>query len=128
MLKKTVTYTDYDGNTRTEDFYFNLNKAEITEMELSTEGGMEKMLKRLIDTRDGKRIIETFKDIVLRAYGEKSPDGKRFIKTQELRDAFVQTEAYVNIFMELATDHDAAAAFVSGILPPVEKPVEAPAG
>lgn len=128
MLKKTVTYTDYDGNTRTEDFHFNLNKAEITEMELSTEGGMEKMLKRLIDTRDGKRIIETFKDIVLRAYGEKSPDGKRFIKTQELRDAFVQTEAYVNIFMELATDHDAAAAFVSGILPPVEKPVEVPAG
>ncbi len=121
MLKKTVTYTDYDGEKRTEDFYFNLNRAEVTEMQLSTEGGMEKMLKKIIDSRDGKRIIEVFKDIVLRAYGEKSGDGKRFIKTQELRDAFEQTEAYVEIFMELATDADAAAAFVRGILPPPEK-------
>ena len=121
MLKKTVTYTDYDGEKRTEDFYFNLNRAEVTEMQLSTEGGMEKMLKKIIDSRDGKRITEVFKDIVLRAYGEKSGDGKRFIKTQELRDAFEQTEAYVEIFMELATDADAAAAFVRGILPPPEK-------
>lgn len=130
MLKKTVTYTDYDGETRTEDFYFNLNRAEVTEMQLSTEGGMEKMLKKIIDSRDGKRIIEVFKDIVLRAYGEKSGDGKRFVKTQELRDAFEQTEAYVEIFMELATDADAAAAFVKGILPPSEKvsqPASAPA-
>ncbi len=132
MLRKTVTYTDYDGNVRTEDFFFNLNKAEVTEMELSVDGGMEKMLKKIIDSRDGKRIIEVFKDIVLRAYGEKSPDGRRFIKSPEMQEAFSQTEAYVNIFMELATDAKAASDFVSGILPPVEKaaavPAETPAG
>lgn len=121
MVKKTVKYTDYDGNVRTEDYWFNLNKVEVTEMQLSAEGGMENMLKKVIDSRDGKRIIEIFKDIVLRAYGEKSADGKRFVKSQEMRDAFEQTEAYVEIFMELATDADAAAAFVNGILPPSEK-------
>jgi len=134
MLKKTVTYTDYDGNERTEEFFFNLNKAEVTEMELSTEGGMEKMLKKIIESRDGKRIIEVMKDIVLRAYGEKSPDGRRFIKTPEMREAFSQTEAYVNVFMELATDAKAASDFVRGILPPVPAdtaaslPAETPAG
>ena len=134
MLKKTVTYTDYDGNERTEEFLFNLNKAEVTEMELSTEGGMEKMLKKIIESRDGKRIIEVMKDIVLRAYGEKSPDGRRFIKTPEMREAFSQTEAYVNVFMELATDAKAASDFVRGILPPVPAdtaaslPAETPAG
>lgn len=134
MLKRTVTYTDYDGNERTEEFFFNLNKAEVTEMELSTEGGMEKMLKKIIESRDGKRIIEVMKDIVLRAYGEKSPDGRRFIKTPEMREAFSQTEAYVNVFMELATDAKAASDFVRGILPPVPAdtaaslPAETPAG
>lgn len=134
MLKKTVTYTDYDGNERTEEFFFNLNKAEVTEMELSIEGGMEKMLKKIIESRDGKRIIEVMKDIVLRAYGEKSPDGRRFIKTPEMREAFSQTEAYVNVFMELATDAKAASDFVRGILPPVPAdtaaslPAETPAG
>lgn len=134
MLKKTVTYTDYDGNERTEEILFNLNKAEVTEMELSTEGGMEKMLKKIIESRDGKRIIEVMKDIVLRAYGEKSPDGRRFIKTPEMREAFSQTEAYVNVFMELATDAKAASDFVRGILPPVPAdtaasiPAETPAG
>ena len=134
MLKKTVTYTDHDGNERTEEFFFNLNKAEVTEMELSTEGGMEKMLKKIIESRDGKRIIEVMKDIVLRAYGEKSPDGRRFIKTPEMREAFSQTEAYVNVFMELATDAKAASDFVRGILPPVPAdtaaslPAETPAG
>jgi len=134
MLKKTVTYTDYDGNERTEEFFFNLNKAEVTEMELSTEGGMEKMLKKIIESRDGKRIIEVMKDIVLRAYGEKSPDDRRFIKTPEMREAFSQTEAYVNVFMELATDAKAASDFVRGILPPVPAdtaaslPAETPAG
>lgn len=134
MLKKIVTYIDYDGNERTEEFFFNLNKAEVTEMELSTEGGMEKMLKKIIESRDGKRIIEVMKDIVLRAYGEKSPDGRRFIKTPEMREAFAQTEAYVNVFMELATDAKAASDFVRGILPPVPAdtaaslPAETPAG
>jgi len=117
MLKKTIKYTDYDGNERTEDFYFNLSKAELTEMELSVKGGLKKMLDKIIAEQDGKRIIELFKDLILRSYGEKSSDGKRFVKTQELRDAFGQTEAYVELFMELASDAEAATLFVNGVVP-----------
>ena len=117
MLKRTITYPDYNGGTRTEDFYFNLTQAEITEMELSVDGGLVEMINRIVAAQDGRQIIATFKDIILRAYGEKSPDGERFVKSQELRDAFSQTEAYSKLFMELATDADAAAAFVNGIVP-----------
>jgi hypothetical protein len=117
MLKKTIAYEDFDGNKRNEDFYFNLTKAEVTEMEMSTEGGLAKMLDKIVKAQDSKRIIETFKELILKAYGEKSPDGKRFVKTQELRDAFAQTEAYSELFMELATNAEASAAFVNGILP-----------
>lgn len=117
MLKLTRTYTDYNGVSRTEDFYFNLTQAEITEMEVSVDGGLVEMINRIVAAQDGKQIIALFKDIILRAYGEKSPDGKRFIKTQELRDAFAQTEAYSDLFMELATDSKAAADFVNGIIP-----------
>jgi len=117
MLIKKITYIDFDGNERTEDFYFNLTKAEVAEMEMSTEGGLAKMLSKIVSAQDSKRIIEVFKDLILKAYGEKSPDGKRFIKTQDLRDAFSQTEAYSELFMELALNADAAAAFVNGIVP-----------
>lgn len=117
MLKKTITYTDYNGNSRTEDFYFNLTEAEVTEMELSVNGGLAEMIKRIVAAQDSKQIIEIFKDIIMRAYGEKSPDGKRFIKTQEVKDNFVQTEAYSKLFMELATDDKAAAEFINGIVP-----------
>lgn len=121
MLKLTRTYTDYNGVSRTEDFYFNLTQAEITEMEVSVDGGLVEMINRIVAAQDGKQIIALFKDIILRAYGEKSPDGRRFIKTQELRDAFAQTEAYSDLFMELATDSTAAANFVNGIIP-AQKP------
>ena len=117
MLKLTRTYDDYNGVSRTEDFYFNLTQAEITEMELSVDGGLVEMINRLVSAQDGKQIIALFKDIILRAYGEKSPDGKRFIKNQELRDAFAQTQAYSDLFMELATDSEAASKFVNGIIP-----------
>ncbi|NBH81258.1 hypothetical protein D3Z52_24895, partial [Clostridiaceae bacterium] len=117
MLKQTRTYTDYNGVSRTEDFYFNLTRAEVTEMELSVDGGLVEMINRIVAAKDGKQIIALFKDIVLRAYGEKSPDGRRFIKTQEIQDAFAQTEAYSDLFMELATDAQKAAAFVNGIIP-----------
>lgn len=117
MLKKTVTYTDYNGVERTEDFYFNLTKAEITEMELSTAGGFAEMLQKVVAAQDAPSIIKVFKDLVLKAYGEKSPDGKRFVKSEEISTAFSQTEAYSQIFMELATDSKAAAAFVNGIVP-----------
>lgn len=117
MLKKTITYRDYNDVERTEDFYFNLTKAEIMEMELGTTGGFTEMIQKIIDTQDIPQIAKIFKELVLKAYGEKSPDGKRFIKNQELRDGFAQTEAYSDLFMELATNADAASAFVNGIMP-----------
>jgi hypothetical protein len=112
-----MTYVDYDGNNRTEDFYFNLSKAEVMEMELGTTGGMQRMLEKIVAEKDSKRIIEIFKDIILRAYGEKSPDGKRFVKHPDLTAAFSQTEAYSDLFMELATNADAASKFINGIVP-----------
>jgi hypothetical protein len=121
MLKKKITYVDFDGNERTEDFYFNLTKAEVAEMEMSAEGGLAKSLEKIVADKDAKRIMETFKDLILRSYGEKSPDGKRFVKSQELRDSFAQTNAYSELFMELATKADMAAAFVNGILPSMPK-------
>lgn len=121
MLKKTIKYVDYDGNERTEDFYFNLTKAELTEMELSHDGGFVKMTERIVAAQDSKRIVELFKELILKAYGEKSPDGRQFIKNQEIRDAFAQTEAYSELFMELATNTDSAIAFVNGIIPALPK-------
>lgn len=112
-----MTYTDYNGMTRTEDFYFNLTQAEVAEMELSVDGGLTEMIKRLTASPNGREIIAMFKDLVLRAYGEKSLDGRRFIKNQELRDAFAQTEAYSDLFMELATNAEKASEFVAGIVP-----------
>lgn len=117
MLKKTITYTDYNGVERTEDFYFNLSKAEITEMELGTVGGFAEMIQKVINANDAPTIIKIFKDLVLKAYGEKSADGKRFVKSEDISTAFAQTEAYSNLFMELATDSKAAADFVNGIIP-----------
>lgn len=117
MLKKTVTYTDYNGVERTEDFYFNLNKAEIMELEMSTNGGLAEMINRIVAAQDAPAIIAIFKKLVLTAYGEKSPDGRRMIKNDQIKEAFSQTEAYSQIFMELATDADAAAKFVNGIVP-----------
>lgn len=117
MLKKTIEYTDYNYVKRKEDFYFNLTKAEIMEMELSTTGGLAEMIQKIIDTQDTPQIIKLFKDLVLKAYGEKSADGKRFIKNDDIRDGFAQTEAYSELFMELATDANAAASFVNAIVP-----------
>ena len=117
MFKKTIIYTDYDGNERTGDFFFNLSRAEVMEMEMGVTGGMTQLLEKIIQEQDSKRIIEHFKEIILKSYGEKSPDGKRFIKTPELATAFSQTEAYTELFMELATDANAAATFVNGIIP-----------
>lgn len=122
MLKKTMTYIDYNGTERTEDFYFNLTKAEIMEMEMGTTGGLAEMINKIVAAQDAPAIIKIFKDLVLKAYGEKSADGKRFIKSEEIATAFSQTEAYSQLFMELATDADAAAAFVNGIIPADIKP------
>ena len=117
MLKKTIKYTNYNDVQMTEDFYFNLTKAEIMEMEMSTTGGLAEMITKIVNAQDAPAIIKIFKELILRAYGEKSPDGKRFIKSKELSEAFAQTEAYSELFIELSTDADAAAAFVNGIVP-----------
>ena len=128
MLKKTITYTDFNGMERSEDFYFNLTKAEIMEMEMSTVGGLSEMIQRIIAAQDTPSIIKIFKDLVLKSYGEKSADGKRFIKTPEITEAFSQTEAYSVLFMELATNADAAAAFVNGIIPKTNGKANLPSG
>ena len=117
MLKKTITYTDYSGNKRTEDFYFHLTKAELTEMELSKNGGFSQSLQKIIDEQNAPIIIEEFKKIVLKSYGVKSEDGRRFIKNKEVVDAFAETEAYSILFMELFTDANAASVFVNGVIP-----------
>lgn len=117
MLKKTIPYDDFNGLKRKEDFYFNLTEAELTEMELSAEGGLQEQTKRMLASKDGAAIIKFFKDIVLRSYGQKSLDGRNFIKNDEIRADFASTNAYSILFMELATDADKAAEFVNGILP-----------
>lgn len=117
MLKKTISYTDYNGVERKEDHYFNLSKAELMEMEMGTTGGFAEMLQKLVDAQDGPSLMKIFKEIVLKAYGVKSDDGKRFEKSEELSKAFEQTEAYSELFMELITDADAAAKFIQGIIP-----------
>lgn len=121
MLKKTIKYEDYNGTQREEDFYFNLTKAELMEMEMGTTGGLAEMIENVVKAQDAPSIIKIFKDLVLKAYGEKSPDGKRFIKVNDagipLSIGFSQTEAYSQLFMELATDAKAAGDFVNGIIP-----------
>lgn len=116
MLTRTFTYEDFDGNQRTETFCFHLTQAELTEMNTSYSGGLENMLRRVAEEKDVRKIVEILKDIILRSYGKKSEDGRRFIKSQELRDEFAQTEVYSMLFMELANDANAAAAFANGII------------
>lgn len=117
MYKETVTYTDYNGLERTEEFCFHLTKAELIEMELGTTGGLTEKLQKIIKSNDVPSVIKVMKDLVLKAYGEKSEDGRRFIKNDKLREEFSQTEAYSVIFMKLAMDSDAAAKFANGIIP-----------
>ena len=117
MLKKIITYTDYNGVERTEPFYFNLSKAELMEMELGVTGGMTEMLDKIIAAKDAPSLMKTFKEMIMKSYGIKSDDGKRLVKSEEISTAFTQTEAYSVLFMELITDDKAAADFVNGIIP-----------
>lgn len=121
MVTKTITYVDYNGTERTEDFYFNLTKAEAMEWEMSKAGGLAELIKKVVAAQDMPTLISLFKELILKSYGEKSLDGKRFIKSKEISEAFSQTEAYSQLFMELATDADKAAAFVNGIVPSPDK-------
>jgi hypothetical protein len=117
VLKKTITYKNFNDEEVTEDHFFHLSKAELVELEMSHQGGLSEALQNIIAAEDGKAIIAEFKKIILGAYGKKSGDGKRFVKTQELRDEFESSEAYSTLFMELVTDTDAAIEFINGIVP-----------
>lgn len=116
MLKKTIKYVDFDGNEREEDFYFNFTDAELAEMELSVNGGLKQKLESIIKAKNEPEIIKQFKDIILKAYGEKTPDGRQFVKSDEISKAFSFTNAYSTLFIELATDADAASAFINGVI------------
>lgn len=122
MFKKEIEYQDFNGQQRKETFYFNLSKAELMEMELSTQAGMEEMIKMLIATKDNAKIVQTFKDLILKSYGIKSEDGTRFIKTKELREAFEQSNAYSELFMEILSNTDAQVAFINGVVNGVNVP------
>lgn len=117
MLKKEITFDDFNGDKATDTLYFNLTKSEIIEMEVGYDGGLDATIKRIIETNDRQALFKEFKKIILASYGEKSDDGKRFQKSDEIRKAFAQTAAYDALFVELATNADAAAAFMKGILP-----------
>ena len=117
MLTKQITYTDYNDEQITETFYFNLSKAEIAEMQLTHPGGYAEYLQRIIESKDQAQLVKAFKDLIMIAYGVKSEDGKHFRKSEELSKDFEQSEAYSELFMELLSSADAAAAFVNGIMP-----------
>ena len=117
MLKKTITYVDYNGEERKEDFYFNLSKAEVMEMELSTTGGLAEMIQRIVAAKDAPAIIKIFKDLVLKAYGEKSVDGRRIDKPEEISRNFMNCPAYDKLFEKLTTDANYAYKFLIGLLP-----------
>lgn len=117
MLVKRISYTDYNGNLRSEDFYFNLNKGEIFNLQFGTEGGLDKAIEKIIQTEDTPKIVKIFQDIILNAYGVKSDDGRRFIKSEELSTEFKQTEAYSELLMELVSDEKKAADFINALMP-----------
>ena len=117
MLKKTITYNDYNGIERTEDFYFNLSKPEVVKMQSSVKGGYHAQLKSIAADLNGAAIMEFFEELIRKSYGEKSEDGRRFQKSEEISKSFMETPAYEALFEELVTDDEAAAAFVNAVMP-----------
>lgn len=116
MLKKTMTYVDFNDEERTEDFYFNLTKSEWLDWEMSIPGGLQAHLGRVVSLRDTPELGKLYKDLILRSYGEKSADGRRFEKSPELSKAFSETQAYDDLYMELLTQDSAAVNFIAGIV------------
>lgn len=127
MLKKTITYTDYDGLERTEEFRFNLTKAELVDMELTTAGTFSETMKRIIAEKNIIRIAKLFKELLLKSYGVKSDDGKRFVKSPELSEAFSQTEAYSDLYIELLSNPEEAAKFFAEVAPKMDEVSAVPA-
>lgn len=117
MIKKTITYTDYNGNERTEDFYFHISQAKLLELEVGAEGGYGKMLENIAHSGDGATIIKTFKQFILGSYGIKSADGRSFEQSEEISRQFENTEAYSVLLMELCNDPKVALEFITSVLP-----------
>lgn len=117
MLKKTITYTDYDGMERTEDFWFNLSKSELTKLDAELPGGVLGVLRKIIDKKDRKALVDFIETLILRSYGEKTLDGKRFAKTPEMAEEFMQTPAYDELFMSILSDTDSQTSFINGVIP-----------
>lgn len=117
MLKKTITYTDYDGMDRTEDFWFNLSKTELTKLDAELPGGVLGVLRKIIDKKDRKALVDFIETLILRSYGEKTLDGKRFVKTPEMAEEFMQTPAYDELFMSILSDTDSQTSFINGVIP-----------
>jgi hypothetical protein len=121
MLKRTITYQDFDNNERTEDFFFHLSQAEITQMDMSTPGGLVEKIQRIVDAKDGTEIMKLFQEIILKAYGRKSADGRLFEKSEQISREFTWSPAYDILFMEICSNPDKAAAFINGIVPQAPK-------
>lgn len=117
MLKKTITYTDYDGMERTEDFWFNLSKTELTKLDAELPGGVLGVLRKIIDKKDRKALVDFIETLILRSYGEKTLDGKRFVKTPDMAEEFMQTPAYDELFMSILSDTDSQTSFINGVMP-----------
>ena len=117
MLKKTITYTDYDGMERTEDFWFNLSKTELTKLDAELPGGVLGVLRKIIDKKDRKALVDFIETLILRSYGEKTLDGKRFVKTPDMAEEFMQTPAYDELFMSILSDTDSQTSFINGVIP-----------
>ena len=117
MIKKTITYKDYNGIERTESFYFHFNEAEILDMEMSVEGGFAERVQKIIDAKEQTQLLKVIKKFVIDAYGVKDPEGRRFIKSDDVKNAFLECPAYSAIFMELVTNDEVAAEFVNGVIP-----------
>ncbi len=117
MLKKTITYTDYNDSQRTDEFYFNLSKPELIRMQLGEKGGLDAQLQSVIKSQDGAQIMKFFEEIISTAYGIKSPDGREFTKSEELSRAFLQSSAYEQLYEELMSDESKAADFINAIIP-----------
>lgn len=117
MIKKTIKYTDYNDEERTEDFWFGFNKGELAKMALGTNGGLDNVIRQIIQSNDREKIMSWFEKIILSAYGEKSIDGKFFMKSDEISNRFSHTEAYSNLLVEMFENSDMAAAFIRGMLP-----------
>ena len=124
MRKDTITYTDYNNVTRTEDFFFNLNEAELTALQYGVDGGLKEMLERIVKSNDNKQIMACFHELIAKSYGEKSPDGRRFVKSKELSEAFMQTEAYNELMLRFMTDANYSAEFINDVLADVTKRTE----